>query len=70
MALASSVIEINGFTVRELHILDADGRPLMVGFGLFDPDGQLLDSFTPSEADQAEDALRRTAWSRRASRAG
>lgn len=70
MALATPKTEINGYTVRELYILDAGGRPLMVGFGVFDPNGQLLDHFTPSEADQADDSLRRHAWSRPAASAG
>jgi len=64
MALAAPAIEINGFTQREIFILDAESRPLMVGYGVFDPNGELLASFTPLQAELADEVLKRHAWSR------
>lgn len=52
MKLGKTVAERNGYAIRERYEEDADGNFVLVGYGVFHPDGTLMQSFPTIEAAQ------------------
>jgi hypothetical protein len=52
MKLGKAVAENNGYSIHELFVLDADGKYVFAGYGVFSPEGELMQSFSTLEAAQ------------------
>ena len=47
--LGPPLAERNGFVIHELFVRDAEGGYISIGFGIFDPEGRLVQVFTTLE---------------------
>lgn len=52
MKLGKAVAANNGYSIHELFVLDADGEYVFVGYGVLNPEGELMQSFSTFEAAQ------------------
>jgi hypothetical protein len=50
MKLGKAVVEKNGYSIQELFVLDENGNYVFTGYGVFSPEGELLQSFSTPEA--------------------
>ena len=54
LILGKAVSTNNGFTIHQLFVIGEDGKYITCGYGIFNPSGELLSSFTTLAEAEAE----------------
>lgn len=52
MKLGKAVAEKNGYSIHKLFVLDANGVYVFAGYGVLNPNGELMQSFSTLGAAQ------------------